>query len=144
MLAPSYLPESKHTLITELADGLESNALSWLSGYFAGVAQGRSANRAAPPVAAVAGVNAAKQLTIVYGSQTGNAKRVAESLAERAGGLGLSARLLRADRYPTRELKDEDLLYIVMSTQGDGEPPDDSLAFVEFLSSRRAPKLPQL
>src|SRR5690606_39542267 len=82
--------------------------------------------------------------TIVYGSQTGNAKRVAESLAERAGGLGLSARLLRADRYPTRELKDEDLLYIVMSTQGDGEPPDDSLAFVEFLSSRRAPKLPQL
>jgi sulfite reductase (NADPH) flavoprotein alpha-component len=145
MLAPSYLPESKHTLITELADGLESNALSWLSGYFAGVAQGKLAGRAAaPPVAAVAGVSAAKQLTIVYGSQTGNAKRVAESLAERAGGLGLSARLLRADRYPTRELKDEDLLYIVMSTQGDGEPPDDSLAFVEFLSSRRAPKLPQL
>ncbi len=145
MLAPSYLPESKHTLITELADGLESNALSWLSGYFAGVAQGRQAGRAAPPtVAAVAGVNAARQLTVVYGSQTGNAKRVAESLAERAGGLGLSVRLLRADRYPTRELKDEDLLYIVMSTQGDGEPPDDSLAFVEFLSSRRAPKLPQL
>lgn len=145
MLAPSYLPESKHTLITELADGLESNALSWLSGYFAGVAQGRLAGRAAPPpVAAVAGASAARQLTVVYGSQTGNAKRVAESLAERVGGLGLSVRLLRADRYPTRELKDEDLLYIVMSTQGDGEPPDDSLAFVEFLSSRRAPKLPQL
>lgn len=145
MLAPSYLPESKHTLITELADGLESNALSWLSGYFAGVAQGKLAGRAAPPpVAAVAGVNAAKQLTIVYGSQTGNAKRVAESLAERAGGLDLNVRLLRADRYATRELKDEQLLYIVMSTQGDGEPPDDSLAFVEFLSSRRAPKLPQL
>src|SRR5690606_35307921 len=67
-----------------------------------------------------------------------------ESLAERAGAQGLSVRLLRADRYPTRELKDEDLLYIVMSTQGDGEPPDDSLSFVEFLSGRRAPKLPQL
>src|SRR5690606_13820703 len=50
----------------------------------------------------------------------------------------------RAHRYGTRELKDEQLLYIVMSTQGDGEPPDDSLAFVEFLSSRRAPTLPQL
>src|SRR3546814_9787707 len=68
MLAPSYLSESKHTLVNELADGLESNALSWLSGYFAGVAQGRQANRPAPaPVAALAGTSAAKQLTIVYG-----------------------------------------------------------------------------
>lgn len=145
MLAPSYLPESKQTLITELADGLESNALSWLSGYFAGVAQGRSSTRPPQPVAAIASEAAtAQQLTVLYGSQTGNAKRVAESLAERASGLGLSLRVVRADRYATRELKDEQLLYIVMSTQGDGEPPDDSLAFVEFLRSRRAPRLPQL
>src|SRR5690606_810121 len=147
MLAPSYLPESKHQLVTELAEGLESSALSWLSGYFAGVAQGRQiSSRTAPPpvVASVAGATTAQQLTVLYGSQTGNAKRVAEALAERAGGLGLNARLVRADRYATRELKDEQLLYIVMSTQGDGDPPDDSIAFVEFLSSRRAPKLPQL
>ncbi|NYT86427.1 assimilatory sulfite reductase (NADPH) flavoprotein subunit [Pollutimonas harenae] len=151
MLAPSYLPESKQLLATELVDGLESNALSWLSGYFAGVAQGRqfSARPAAVPVAppivaAVAGTSTAQQLTILYGSQTGNAKRVAESLAEQAGGHGLNTRLVRADSYTTRELKDEQLLYIVMSTQGDGDPPDDSLSFVEFLSSRRAPKLPQL
>ncbi|MGP1614752.1 MAG: assimilatory sulfite reductase (NADPH) flavoprotein subunit, partial [Pollutimonas bauzanensis] len=145
MLAPSYLPEAKHKLLTELTDGLESNALSWLSGYFAGVAQGKQAGRGAPPaISAVAATHAARQLTIVYGSQTGNAKRVAESLAERTGALGLNTRVLRADRYATRELKDEHLLYIVMSTQGEGEPPDDSLGFVEFLSSRRAPKLPQL
>src|SRR5690606_26874312 len=146
MLAPSYLPESKQLLATELADGLESNALSWLSGYFAGVAQGRQAGSraAAPPVVAVAAAATAQRLTILYGSQTGNAKRVAESLAERANGLGLATRLVRADRYATRELKDEQLLYIVMSTQGDGDPPDDSIAFVEFLNSRRAPKLPAL
>lgn len=146
MLAPSYIPEAKHKLLTELSDGLESNALSWLSGYFAGVAQGKQqSGRSAPPsIAAVAETQAARRLTIVYGSQTGNAKRIAESIAERTGALGLTTRLLRADRYPTRELKDEHLLYIVMSTQGEGEPPDDSLAFVEFLSSRRAPKLPAL
>lgn len=146
MLAPSYIPEAKHKLLTELSDGLESNALSWLSGYFAGVAQGKqqSVRNAPPLIAAVADTQAARQLTIVYGSQTGNAKRIAESIAERTGALGLATRLLRADRYPTRELKDEHLLYVVMSTQGEGEPPDDSLAFVEFLTSRRAPKLPQL
>lgn len=41
-------------------------------------------------------------------------------------------------------MKDEHLLYIVISTQGEGDPPDDSVALVEFLNSRRAPKLPQL
>ena len=145
MLAPSYLPESKHKLLTELTDGLESSALSWLSGYFAGVEQGRQVQRSVPPaISAVAAPSVAKQLTILYGSQTGNAKRIAETLTERVTALGLNARLVRADRYTTRELKDEHLLYIVMSTQGEGEAPDDSLAFIEFLNSRRAPKLPQL
>lgn len=145
MLAPSLLPESKHALITELADSLDPSALSWLSGYFAGVAQGRGVALApTPAISAVAETATAKRLTILYGSQTGNAKRIAEALAARVTGEGLQARLVRADRYATRELKDESLLYIVMSTQGDGEPPDDAIAFVEFLNSRRAPKLPQL
>ncbi|NYT59283.1 assimilatory sulfite reductase (NADPH) flavoprotein subunit [Alcaligenaceae bacterium] len=149
MLAPSYLPESKQLLVTELADGLESNALSWLSGYFAGVAQGRQLGTrpavASPPlIAAVAETSTAQQLTVLYGSQTGNAKRVAESLSEQAQSQGLNTRLVRADRYTTRELKDEQLLYVVISTQGDGDPPDDALAFVEFLNGRRAPKLPKL
>src|SRR5690606_6188558 len=54
------------------------------------------------------------------------------------------ARLLRADAYPTRELAGERLLYVVISTQGEGDPPDDAIGFVEFLSGRRAPKLPEL
>ncbi|WP_442596515.1 assimilatory sulfite reductase (NADPH) flavoprotein subunit [Parapusillimonas sp. JC17] len=145
MLAPTYLPESKHNLITELADSLEPTALTWLSGYFAGIAQGRQLPRAVPaavPAAVEAGT--AKRLTILYGSQTGNAKRVAESLAEQVAASGLDYRIVRADSYTTRELKDEQLLYIVISTQGEGEAPDDSLSFVEFLNSRRAPKLPHL
>lgn len=147
MLAPSYLPESKHTLIAQLADGLEPGALSWLSGYFAGVAQAQQAipsTHIPTSVTAAPEATASQRLTIVYGSQTGNAKRVAESLSEHLASQGIDLRLVRADRYATRELKDERLLYIVMSTQGDGDPPDDSLAFVEFLQSRRAPKLPQL
>ena len=83
MLAPSYLPEAKHNLIDELLEGLDPGALSWLSGYFAGVAQGRQPAKASTSVAAVPAAAAAKRLTILYGSQTGNAKRVAEALAER-------------------------------------------------------------
>lgn len=75
------------------------------------------------------------------GSQTGNAKRIAEQLASRSEAAGVPVRLLRADAYPLRELARERHLVLVVSTQGDGEPPDDSRAFVEFLLGKRAPKL---
>lgn len=147
MLAPNYLPEAHHALIAELASTLESPGLHWLSGYFAGIAQARQPVReSVPPLSvAVAPVaDAAQRLTIVYGSQTGNARRVATALHEQVRAQGLETRLVRADQYKTRELKDEQLLYVVMSTQGDGDPPDDAIAWVEFLLGKRAPKLPRL
>ncbi|MGB6008590.1 assimilatory sulfite reductase (NADPH) flavoprotein subunit [Castellaniella sp.] len=147
MLAPNYLPDAHHSLIAELADTLEPTSLHWLSGYFAGVAQARQpAREAAPPltVAAAPATDAAQRLTILYGSQTGNAKRLATQLHDQIQAQGLSARLVRADQYKTKELKDEQLLYVVMSTQGDGDAPDDSIAWVEFLLGKRAPKLPKL
>ncbi|WP_345797245.1 assimilatory sulfite reductase (NADPH) flavoprotein subunit [Castellaniella sp. MT123] len=148
MLAPNYLPEARHSLIAELADTLEPSSLHWLSGYFAGVAQARQPARetVAPPlaVAAAPAPDGAQRLTILYGSQTGNAKRVATQLHEQVLAQGLEARLVRADQYKAKDLKDEQLLYVVMSTQGDGDPPDDSIAWVEFVLGKRAPKLPRL
>ena len=82
--------------------------------------------------------------TIVYGSQTGNGRRVAESLSGRLLSLGVHVRVLRAGEYPLRELAKERRLFVVMSTHGDGDPPDDARAFTEYLFSRRAPRLPSL
>jgi sulfite reductase (NADPH) flavoprotein alpha-component len=140
----SPLPEEKQPLVARLIDGLEPSALLWLSGYLAGVAGQRlpaGKHTAAEPAAAP---EAQGRLTVLYGSQTGNAKRLAEDLARRASAAGLAVRVVRADAYATRELKQERLLYVVISTQGDAEPPDDSRALVEFLASARAPKLEAL
>jgi sulfite reductase (NADPH) flavoprotein alpha-component len=145
-LAPAPLSEDKARLLADLTDDLDAARLWWLSGYAAGLAQRHvtsAAPLAAPPEPA-ADTETDTRLTIVYGSQTGNAQRVAEQLAERVQAQGSSVRLLRADAYPLRELKDERLLYVVISTQGEGDPPDDARAFVDFIASRRAPKLPQL
>jgi len=141
----SPLPEDKQPLVARLIDGLEAPALHWLSGYLAGVAAQRQGTaKHAPPAEQAPAVDAAPRLTVLYGSQTGNAKRLAEDLGRRASAAGLAARVVRADAYPTRELKQERLLYLVISTQGDGEPPDDSRALVEFLTGARAPKLDTL
>jgi len=143
-LPASVLPEEKSAEILRLLDGLETAALWWLSGYTAALAgqSGAAVRTAIAPTARDAGPQ--ERLTIVYGTQTGNAKRLAEKLAREAEGAGLGVRLLRADGYPQRELKNERLLALVISTQGDGDPPDDSRGFVEFIASKRAPPLPEL
>jgi len=152
----SPFSEDKLALLARLTEGLDTDSLYWLSGYVAGVAASSrhvplsatvAANLAVPLPASVAPAAEAQvstRLTIVYGSQTGNAKRQAEALAREAEGAGLNVRLVRADAYATRELANERLLYVVISTQGDGDPPDDARGFVEFLAGKRAPKLPQL
>lgn len=145
---PPPLSTDQATLLARLTEGLDDAGLWWLSGYAAGLA--RSHALPVRPVAVPASEapasepHVAQQLTIVYGSQTGNAKRLAEALAQQAEHAGVSTRLLRADAYPTRELKNERHLYIVISTQGDGDPPDDARAFVEFIAGKRAPELKQL
>ena len=143
------LPDEKTGLLTRLVDGLDTASLHWLSGYAAGLAAHATSLRESSSLAAVEALpqlqpEPLQQLTIVYGSQTGNAKRVAEALARETEAAGLSVRLLRADSYPLRELKNERLLYVVISTQGDGDPPDDARTFVEFIAGKRAPKLAEL
>ena len=141
-LAPSPLPEERKALLARVVEGLDSPSLWWLSGYTAGLAQGHPA----PHLAVLPGgaAQASQRLTIVYGSQTGNARRVAEAAASEAEAAGLNVRLLRADAYPQRELASERLLYVVISTQGEGDPPDDAIGLVEFIAGKRAPKLPEL
>jgi sulfite reductase (NADPH) flavoprotein alpha-component len=136
------LAEAKLDLLARLVDGLDTPALNWLSGYAAGLAVPSAAG---VPRALVLRESVPQQrLSIIYGSQTGNAKRLATQLARDAERTGLVVRLLRADAYPLRELKSERLLVVVISTQGDGDPPDDARGLIDFIVSKRAPMLNEL
>ena len=97
-----------------------------------------------PDLTPAARPDAVPRLTIVYGSQTGNGKRIAERLGRAAEAAGLAARVYASGLYPLKDLPKERLLVVVVSTQGDGDPPDDARALVEFIASKRAPKLPTL
>ncbi|MGN6790168.1 MAG: assimilatory sulfite reductase (NADPH) flavoprotein subunit [Rhodanobacteraceae bacterium] len=139
------LPRDRVQHLESLTRGLDTASLWWLSGYTAGLAaRVDPTSGALRDARAEAEPEAGTRVTIVYGSQTGNSKRVAEQLQRRIEDAGLAVRLVRADAYPLRELAQERWLYIVISTQGDGDPPDDARGFVDFLASRRAPKLEAL
>ncbi len=126
-----------------LSDGLDARSLLWISGYAAGLAAARPAAELDGAAAAV-DASASPALSILYGSQTGNAKRAAEKLHDQALQAGIAARLLRLDQYAAKDLQNERAVWLVLSTQGDGDPSDDARRFVEVLASKRAPQLPSL
>lgn len=138
------IPEHAVDALARLTGELDTAGLWWLSGYAAGLAARSAPQQPASAVAPRLDAATAGRLTIVYGSQTGNARRAAERLAADAEAAGLPARLLRADAYPVRELKGERHLVLVLSTQGDGDPSDDARELHDFILGPRAPKLEQL
>ena len=140
------LPESRpQTLNTQqlarlhaAVEGLSANDLIWASGYLAGLAGQR---RVEPALAAPA---PAQRLTILVGSQTGNGKRLGERVLKTCQQRGLAARLVSLADFNPRQLRQETALLLVVSTHGDGDPPDDALGLHRYLGGAQAPRLPQL
>jgi sulfite reductase (NADPH) flavoprotein alpha-component len=137
-------------LLCRVVEGLDAAQLQWLSGFAAGVAYARTPGAASvdsvvPSAVAVAPrAEATGRLAVVYGSQTGNGRRIAERLGQAAEAAGIAVRVYAARDYPLRDLVNERLLTVVVSTHGDGDPPDDARGFIEHLLGKRAPQLPQL
>ncbi|WP_105190279.1 assimilatory sulfite reductase (NADPH) flavoprotein subunit [Pseudoalteromonas sp. T1lg48] len=112
---------------------------AWVSGYLA--ASANSAALAGGMATTASNVAEAATLTILYGSQTGNAKGVATQLQAQAQARGLAVNLVNMADYKPTALKKEQFISIVVSTYGEGEPPEDAEALYEFLSTKKAPKL---
>ncbi|SNR33244.1 assimilatory sulfite reductase (NADPH) flavoprotein subunit [Hymenobacter mucosus] len=146
MSSPSFTPPGGLTEanLEQLATGLSSQQLVWLSGYFYGRAAGTPAVAPQPAGAVAAAPAAAPKLTILYGSQTGNSKKAAGIAAEIARQQGLHPTVRDMNDYPTKDLKTEQQLLVVVSTQGEGDPPIAAEELHQFLLSSRAPKLPSL
>ncbi|MBC8097584.1 MAG: sulfite reductase subunit alpha [Akkermansiaceae bacterium] len=84
-----------------------------------------------------------RPLSILFGSQTGNAENLSKRMAREAGKRGFAPTIHELSKYPVAQLASEQRLLIVTSTFGDGEPPDNAKPFWDFLSSETAPKLAQ-
>ena len=114
--------------------------LAWASGYLAAKAENPESGVAQVAVSS----EPAPTLTILYGSQTGNAKGVAKNLAAQATAEGLTVELKSMGEIKPKAIKNITHLLIVASTNGEGEAPDDAIALHEFLASKKAPKLEHL
>jgi sulfite reductase (NADPH) flavoprotein alpha-component len=122
-----------------LARSLTPAQARWISGYFSGLDAGLSRGGAIEAPAAPAPQG--RTLTILYGTETGNSRDLGKALAAAAAERGLSPQLVDMADYKPRALKDEQDLLVIVSTYGEGDPPQPSVGFFEFLEGARAPKL---
>ncbi|MGX9419484.1 assimilatory sulfite reductase (NADPH) flavoprotein subunit [Vibrio sp. WJH972] len=136
----SPVNDSQLNQLQQTVSQLSPQQLAWVSGYFWGLSQSQSGVAQAPAVSA----QPAGKLTIVYASQTGNAKGVAEALEQDAAALDIPVQLFDASDYKGKDLAKETHVVIVASTNGEGEAPDNAIALHEFLQSKKAPKLDSL
>ena len=138
---PSPLPDGKSQALDALAEGLAPDALMWASGYLAGLASNGAALSAPAQAAAAA---TAQTLTVLYATETGNSRRVAEGVVARASAAGLSAQAVDLRDFKVSRLKKTARVVFVAATHGLGDPPDGTEDFFETLAGDRAPSLEHL
>jgi len=136
--AASPLSQEQVQKLQGLVAELNPIQQAWVSGYLAANA---NAGALTGGVAAAPAAGDAQPLTILYGSQTGNAKGVASKLKEQAESRGLTVKLVNMADYKPTALKKEKFITVVVSTYGEGEPPEDAESLHEFLTTKKAPKL---
>ncbi len=136
-LEQSPLQTEEQQALAQLASAWTDQQRLWASGFLAGMAA--AAQPAATPRAFVQPV-----ATVLYGSQTGNGQAIAEQLAAEAAERGFGVAVKSMADYAPARLKQEKVLFLVISTHGEGDPPDDAEELWEFLGSERAPRLPDL
>lgn len=134
-------------LLNRLLPTLTDAQKVWLSGYLAAspfTVLGAANNQGAVLPVQSSDSKATKEITILYGSQTGNARGLAKKTGKTLEEKGFQVSVSSMNDFKTNNLKKVQNLLIIVSTHGEGEPPDSALTFHEFLHSKRAPKLTDL
>ena len=130
------LTEQKLRSLKDIIQESSRDEIIWMSGFLAGLSDKNTIG--APPVEAQAAAATEKLvISVLYGTETGNSKKIASKLASVLKNKQHKVTLKALDQYTVANLQKESILYVVMSTHGDGEPPAAAKKFYDFLHSKQ-------
>ncbi|WP_333874039.1 assimilatory sulfite reductase (NADPH) flavoprotein subunit [Methylobacter sp.] len=130
------LSGDQHHILQQFIAALSPEQAAWIGGYLTGLVT--------KDLTAVPSADDIAEITILVGSQTGNSEVLAEQMHRLAAGRGLKTVIKKMGDYKLLQLKAEKNLLVIISTYGEGEPPDNARELVEHLFSKRAPSLTQI
>ncbi len=128
--------EREIELLRHSLGALDVSQSQWLSGYLAGrLPSLETAETQSTTVPA---------LTILFGSETGNGEAIATRLANQLNQTGIKTTLESMGQFRVASLKKLEQVVFVISTHGEGDPPEEALELFDYLQAERAPELPRL
>jgi len=119
--------ETKFSKLRELIADSSEKDLIWMNGYLAGLISAKVQEEPAQKSSSI------QKLTIVFGTDTGNSKKMATSFAQRLKKNGVQVKLQGLDQYRLSDLIKEEYFLGVIATHGDGEPPAAAKKFYEYI-----------
>jgi len=134
--------------LQELIAASSKEEIAWINGYLTGLVGNGHSNGNGHAAASANGngqsvTTTVKKVTLAFGTETGNAKKLATNLAAVAKKKGINARLIGLDQYKITDLPKEDYFFVVISTQGEGEPPLPAKKFYDYIHENQL-SLPEL
>ncbi|KOY87723.1 hypothetical protein AD998_17735 [bacterium 336/3] len=123
------LSENKLLLLEQLIQDAPKEELIWLNGYLAGLARNHQV-QAQENIQEVT-----RKPLILYGTETGNAKKVATQLLASFKKNKIQAKIADVFQYDFEKLSKETDVLFVVSTQGDGEFPQNAQKFYNELKN---------
>ncbi|RXR21343.1 hypothetical protein EQG63_05225 [Flavobacterium amnicola] len=130
------LSDTKLSLLQQLVQNASNDEIIWTKGYLAGFLDQNRLGVTIPAIATSLPV-AVKPL-IIYGTETGNSKKVASQLLATFKKNKILAKAVDVFQYDVAKLEKENLVLFVMSTQGEGEFPQNAVGFYEKLKASEA------
>ncbi|MCJ7936251.1 MAG: flavodoxin domain-containing protein [Chryseobacterium sp.] len=128
------LSENKLNVLKQISGDLSRDEAIWASGYLAGLAGGASLTATLSPQQNDSpGQNVVKKITLAYGTETGNSKKLATALAGIIKKKGVQVKLADLSQYKPKDLAKEEFFFIIISTQGEGEPPALARKFYDYI-----------
>jgi sulfite reductase (NADPH) flavoprotein alpha-component len=121
-------PEKKKT-IKEFLSSLDMEERSWAIGYLEGIQHGSASEDFVSRKSSAEN----KKITIAYGTESGNSKKIANLFVSRAKQEGIHAKIVSLDQYRLTDLPKEEYFLTVISTQGEGEPPASAKKFYDHI-----------
>ena len=139
----SFLPKTaplnpdQIQLLNGLLPYLQADQLLWIEGFISGLRAGKTGQAALLiPTPAKA-----TKLTVLFGSESGNAEGLAEQTAKAAAKAGFKATAVSMGEIEPAKLKGVENLLVIVSTWGEGDPPENAIDFYNNFMSDQAPRL---
>ncbi|MDG2345834.1 MAG: assimilatory sulfite reductase (NADPH) flavoprotein subunit [Opitutae bacterium] len=112
---------------------LQPDQLTWMEGFIGGLRASKGG------VATTSAVT--PELTVLFGSESGNSEGLADQTVKTATKSGFKAKAVSMADINPAKLKGIENLLVIVSTWGEGDPPENSVDFVSILMSDKAPQL---